>query len=194
MKVASQNLRTGLGVGAAFILGGAVFMIVLYLVGRFQGQRVFPLIPADQRKVSHLEMPVLSDSTLTWKMSDQAGKVVVVNYFATWCGPCMEEEPELKQIYADYSNRGVVFVAVGMDTDQDRSPGVPREKVLRQFASHYAIPFPILLPPPNLNPLEQVSIPQTFVYDRQGRLARWIDGGIGWQNLRASLDQLLAEK
>jgi thiol-disulfide isomerase/thioredoxin len=57
----------------------------------------------------------------TRKLSELHGQIVVVNFWATWCGPCQEELPRLKQIAASYADKPVSFVYISIDAPKDRS-------------------------------------------------------------------------
>jgi hypothetical protein len=106
----------------------------------------------------------------------------------------MEELPDLRKLAQDYEPKGVVFITVAMDIDGESKPGVSRETVLKDFAQSRNFPFGILLPslssPLMLN---RAPIPQTFLFDRHGRKARSILGGIAGQGVQTSLDELLKE-
>ncbi len=118
----------------------------------------------------------------------------MVNCFATWCPPCVAEMPDLVRIAKEYSPRGVVFAGVSIDHDGEQVKGKPREAVLREFVHAHGIPYPVLLPPaqsPLLN--AEFPIPQTYLYDRQGRLSQTILGAIDAPHIRAWLDELLKE-
>jgi thiol-disulfide isomerase/thioredoxin len=197
-KIASTRWRAGMAVGLAFIIGVAVFLIVLELLRRWGGQYE-PLDPPSRRMASVVEYPQLAPNTgeagPIWRLQDQAGKVVLVNYFATWCGPCMEELPELRALAMEYMPRGVVFVAVSLDAPEDRLPPEPVEPMLRQFARERNFPLTILVPAADSMLMHtRPMIPQTFVYDRHARRARMILGGIGGRNVKASLEELLQEQ
>jgi thiol-disulfide isomerase/thioredoxin len=188
-----------LGIAAAFIIGSLLFVGVFRATGVFnRGNSGTPLLPPDKRAApASLDMPLLAATApvttapAIWRLSDQRGKVVFVNYFATWCPPCMAEVPDLVALKKAYEPRGVVFAAVSLDQDD---PKLPRESVLRDFVGQQKFSLPILLPPPS-DPLWRTSfpIPQSFLYDKQGRLARSILGGIDGQYVEKSLDQLLKE-
>ena len=127
------------------------------------------------------------------RLSDHKGKLVVVNYFATWCPPCIAEIPDLEELQKEFAPRGVVFIAISMDRTGER-PDMTREQVLEAFLKQHAFTWPILLPPAD-HPLwrTEFPIPQTYLYDRQGRKARSILGGVGGQGVKASLEELLKE-
>lgn len=191
--------RTALGMGLAFLVGVLAFFITFQAMRFFRASQGEPLEPAEKRKASGFQASYLKlsadEAERRFNLADERGKIVVVNLFATWCGPCREEMPELKQLAGDYGPRGVVFVAMSLDQDGERA-GKTREEVLRQFIKDEAPPFPILLPSADsiLRTMQQVPIPQTFLYDRQGRNARTIVGSIVGRDVKTSLEELLKEQ
>jgi len=190
----------------AFIVGCAIFFAVLSLARYVLGEGYEPLLAADKRTAGALEMPVFSPRTdaatspaastsspPTWNLADHRGKVVVINYFATWCGPCMRELPDLADLKKEFEPRGIVFAAVSLDQD-DAERRETREQTLTEFVKSSSFSWPILLPQPDAMIWKtQFPIPQTFLFDKQGRKARSIMGGIRGQGIKASLEELLKE-
>jgi cytochrome c-type biogenesis protein len=115
--------------------------------------------------------------------------VVVVNYFATWCGPCREEFPDLEKIARDYKERGVDVVGVGLDTDDESPAGALG--VLRAFAEEEKPGFPILLPMKGQATGEM--IPYTYLIDKRGRVGYYIVGRMEVGHVRELVEKLLAE-
>jgi thiol-disulfide isomerase/thioredoxin len=119
---------------------------------------------------------------------DPAGKIVVVDLWATWCPPCRAEMPRLAEVAKRYRPLGVEFVGLTSETERD----LP---VVREFITdtpefdwpvgYGAIDF--------WNALEIPGVPTIIVFGRDGR-ARWSAAGAGQPGLEAALDEALAAK
>jgi len=98
----------------------------------------------------------------TWTLKEQRGKVVVLNFWATWCPPCRKEMPDLEALYQQFKDQGLVILAI---SDEDAGKVKP-------FIAERKVTYPILLDPGRkVNELFQIEgIPKTFVYDRNGKL------------------------
>lgn len=120
-----------------------------------------------------------------WNFGEKRGRVVVVNYWATWCGPCRWETPGLVRVSEEMAPQGVEFVGVTMD--DDLTPVGP-------FIEKYKISYPILLPgnDPNLGD-ENIVLPTTFLYDKQGKIAKKYTGIVRESTLKSDIDKLLRE-
>jgi peroxiredoxin len=96
------------------------------------------------------------------KLSDLHGKVVLVNFWATWCPPCRKEMPDLETLYERFGAKG--FVVLGI-SDEETTKVEP-------FVRERKISFPVLLDPGRkVNEMFVVEgIPKSFVYDREGKL------------------------
>jgi len=97
-----------------------------------------------------------------WTLKEQHGKVVLLNFWATWCPPCRKEMPDLEKLYQQFKDQGLVVLAI---SDEDASKVLP-------FIAQQKVTYPILLDPGRkVNELFQIQgIPKTFVYDRNGKL------------------------
>jgi peroxiredoxin len=98
----------------------------------------------------------------TWTLKDLRGKVVVLNFWATWCPPCRKELPGLESLYRQFKDEGLVILAI---SDEDAGKVKP-------FIVEQKVTYPVLLDPGRkVNELFQIEgIPKTFVYDRNGKL------------------------
>jgi thiol-disulfide isomerase/thioredoxin len=104
----------------------------------------------------------------TAKLADYKGKVVVLDFYATWCEPCRAEIPRLVQLQKDYGADGLQVIGLNVGGDEDR-PKVPA------FAKEFGIEYPLGFPDDNL--VDQYladiqDIPQAFVFDRKGDLVK----------------------
>jgi peroxiredoxin len=104
------------------------------------------------------------------KLSDFKGKVVILNFFATWCPPCRAEIPELVKIFQGNQAKGLVVLSVSLDTD-----GVPQ--VLNKFVKDMKIPYPVLVGTLDLVDQYQINgVPTTLIITREGKIHRRYDG------------------
>ena len=120
-----------------------------------------------------------------WNFAEHRGKVVVVNYWATWCPPCRFETPGLVSFADEYKSRGVEMVGVTVDEDLAAVP---------LFVEKYQMKYPILVSGfnPNIS-AEEMSLPTTFLYDKNGRLAKKYTGIVLESTLRSDAEILLQE-
>jgi peroxiredoxin len=99
----------------------------------------------------------------TWTLKDLKGKVVLVNFWATWCPPCQKEMPDLEALYTRFKEQGFVVLAISEDDETEK---------VGPFISERKVSFPVLLDPgQKVNNLFAVEgIPKSFVYNRDGEL------------------------
>ena len=97
-----------------------------------------------------------------WHLQGLKGKVVLVNFWATWCPPCRKEMPDLQALYDKYKDQGFVVVSIS-----DEEPAK-----VQPFITERRITYPVLLDPGRkVNAVFQVEgIPKSFVYNREGKL------------------------
>jgi thiol-disulfide isomerase/thioredoxin len=113
--------------------------------------------------------PLKDAKGASFKLADFFGKVVVVNLWATWCGPCRLEIPELVKLDKEFRSRGVEIIGLSME-----NPDASAEKV-RKFIQDFQIDYRIGWAPVEVGvPLMQghQSIPQIFVISRDGRILK----------------------
>jgi peroxiredoxin len=97
-----------------------------------------------------------------WHLHDLQGKVVLVNFWATWCPPCRKEMPDLDALYSKFKDQGFIVLAISDEETAKVSP----------FISEHKISYPVLLDPGRkVNDAFIVEgIPKSFVYDRSGKM------------------------
>ena len=119
-------------------------------------------LEADDGKREHLDFTLKDLSDKTWTFSELRGKVVLVNFWATWCPPCRKEMPDLDQLYKRFGSKGLVVLGIS-DEEMGKVEPFVREKT---------VSFPVLLDPGRkVHKMFVVEgIPKSFVYDREGKL------------------------
>jgi thiol-disulfide isomerase/thioredoxin len=119
------------------------------------------------------------------QLSNLQGSIVVLNFWATWCGPCRAEVPSLNRIHEDYGRRGVTVLGVAMD-ERGWAAVTP-------FLAEYRVAYPILLGTPavarSYGGLR--TLPCTVFIDRDGRVMATYDGVVPEKQLRRILDLLV---
>jgi peroxiredoxin len=119
-------------------------------------------LEADDRKREHPEFTLTDLSGKSWTFSELRGKVVLVNFWATWCPPCRKEMPDLEALYQRFAPKGLVVLGI---SDEEAAKVEP-------FIRERKVSFPVLLDPGRkVNEMFVVEgIPKSFVYDREGKL------------------------
>ena len=103
------------------------------------------------------------------RLAEQRGRVVMVNFWATWCGPCRQEMPQLDRLYQKYKSSGFVLLGVNVDDDTRKAADV---------ASKLGVSFPVLLDTDKaVSKLYDLStMPSTVLIDRDGKV-RYVHRG-----------------
>jgi peroxiredoxin len=134
----------------------AAALVTLALAGPAAHASIAPSSPAPDFTLRSVEGPNL-------RLKEQRGKVILVNFWATWCGPCREEMPHLNRLYEKYRASGFSLLGVNVDEDSRNAAGV---------ASQLGVKFPVLL-----DSDKQVSklydlnaMPSTVLIDRDGKV------------------------
>jgi peroxiredoxin len=115
---------------------------------------------------------------LSFRLSEQRGKVVLVNFWATWCPPCLEEMPAMERLWRRHKDAGFVLVAISLDADPKKVP---------PFVSARKFSFPVALDP-KMAVAEKYGVralPSSFVIDRQGLMAGVALGPRSWDDSAA---------
>ena len=109
-------------------------------------------------------------------IDDHLGKVIIINFWATWCTPCVKEMPSFENLYRRFRSKGLTILAVSLDKN---SPSKVQE-----FVDKHKLSFPVLLDTDGgaekLYP--SFTIPFTYVVDKQGRVVARVDGAKNWES------------
>lgn len=138
----------------------------------------------------------LLDGTQT-KLSEHKGKVVVLNLWGIWCGPCRDEMPHLAKMQKQYADKGLEVI--GLNVGDSNGNAEPIENI-KKFADSMKIDYTLArIEGPMINQFyllsKQQSVPQTIVVDREGRLRGMFVGGGQrvYNELQQTLDRTMAE-
>jgi cytochrome c biogenesis protein CcmG, thiol:disulfide interchange protein DsbE len=173
----------GLGLGGMALLFGIVLIAA-----------VFALQLANQNRTQPTSGPAPDFSFTAYdgqpfNLVDQRGKVVLVNFWGSWCAPCREEVPMLNALYAEYGPRGVVFVGVSyLDVESSARAFIGEMNMLYINGSD------------ELSAISRAyavkKVPETFIIDQQGNVVEFVPAAIHTEpnlsRIRAALDRLLA--
>jgi peroxiredoxin len=139
----------------------------------------FAKLEADDQRRQQADFTLADLRGAKHSLRDLRGKVVLVNFWATWCPPCRKELPDLETLYTRFKDQGLVILAI---SDEDAAKVKP-------FIASRDIQFPVLLDAGRkVNELFQIEgIPKSFVYDRGGKL---VAQSIDMRTMRQFLEML----
>jgi peroxiredoxin len=153
-------------------------------------QSISPAAPAQQNLTPTDKRVPAPDFTLTdaegksIRLSDAKGKVVLVNFWATWCGGCQVEIPWFRDLYATYKSAGLDAIGISMDDDGWTS--------VRPYLKEKPIPYTIVIGNESTAKLFKVSaMPVTILIDRQGEIAVTHTGLVTKSTYESEIQSLL---
>ncbi|WP_345811794.1 TlpA disulfide reductase family protein [Paraburkholderia sp. PREW-6R] len=179
------------------LLGGALVAVIAAGGGALANHW---LGVSDGSEVAHAAQPVSAQSPVGQLWSAQVtsvdgkpqslvafkGHPIVVNFWASWCGPCVEEMPELSQLQRDYAKKGIQFVGLGVDSDKN----------VQAFLQKVKVAYPIYVTGFGGADLARAfgntagGLPYTVVIDAKGDVRSTKLGQIDPQALKQTLDSL----
>ena len=174
-----MKLRTVLAVAA-------VVIAALAITYTFAPNRGDELLPPEQRQPA-LAFTLKDANGDDVNLSDYKDKVVLLNFWATWCGPCEFEIPWFIEFEKTYKDRG--FAVLGVSFDEDGW------EVIKPYVSEHKMNYRVLLGTDDMGPMydEIQAIPATFLIDRQGKVAvkhdRLVSKGTYEEGIRKLLEE-----
>jgi len=161
-------------------LGAIALLVVVLLAPALGGQPALPLQTGSI--VPGFQLTAFDGSPMD--LTAQRGKVVVVNFFASWCSPCRQEAADLEQTWRDYQAQGVQFFGIGYKDAAAKA---------QAFLHEFDVTYPATSEAGNRTARAYgvTGVPETFIVDRSGQLVRHILGPVTQQELAHELDQLL---
>lgn len=153
------------------ILGGLIGIVIVAIVWVISGRMATPVMPAaaeTNRIAPAFTLPRLGGGDL--QLADLKGKVVVVNFWGTWCEPCKSETPALEAAYQQLHSQGVEFV--GVNLRHQEALGAAGDADVANFAKKYGVTYPIVFDTKGeISQKYQISpIPVSYFLDPQGNI------------------------
>jgi peroxiredoxin len=146
---------------------GLLLVVLVYVIYATINERI--VVVGD----SAPSFSVRTENGKSVSVSDFGGKLLVLNFWATWCPPCVEETPSLSEFAARFSNRGVVVLGVSVDKD---------EKAYRAFLQQFRPAFLTARDPETKINADYGTFkyPETYIIDSKGKVVQKIIGPANW--------------
>jgi len=163
------NYRTAILI---FLIGCGLLVMILLRLNNTPSTFSLSETLTDGKPAPDFSLPDLDGKKVN--LSDYLGKVVLVNIWATWCLPCVEEMPSMQKLYNEFKNDDFEILAVSID--------VQGLEVVAPFMENHKLTFPALLDPQGTvkTPYGITGVPESFIIDKDGTLVKKIIGPLDW--------------
>ncbi len=160
------------------VVGGVVAALAVALVAgtRLFGADLFPVAPGSKAPEFHATTMV-AGSTATKNITDYRGQVVLLNLWATWCGPCKQEMPGIQALHEALGPQGLHVVALSVD-----DPGLG--DAIRAFVAEHKLTFEVLHEGSGTieKDYQTSGIPETFLIGKDGVIRKRVIGAAVWNS------------
>lgn len=167
------------------LCGSMLAMALAFLPARAAEPKAEQTLAALAKPIAAPAFSLRGEDGKTYRLSDYRGKVVVLNFWATWCPPCRYEMPSMERAHNKVKDEGIVLLAVNVGETEDE---------IFEFTGRYPVTFPLLLDSDGavVRRYRVVGLPTTFVIDPRGRITHRAVGGREWddEKLLAALRRL----
>lgn len=155
-----------------------------------------PAKEAKEEKLPAFDFELKDQYGNTHKLSDYKGKVVFLNFWATWCPPCREEMPHIEEIYKEYGynkNDVVILGAASPATAENPSPQDESEEKIKDFLTKNNYTFPVVFDIKGeiFRNYYINAFPTTFMIDREGNIMGYVAGGLSKENMKKIIEMTL---
>lgn len=155
-----------------------------------------PAKEAKEEKLPAFDFELKDQYGNTHKLSDYKGKVVFLNFWATWCPPCREEMPHIEEIYKEYGynkNDVVILGATSPATAENPSPQDESEEKIKAFLTKNNYTFPVVFDVKGeiFRNYYINAFPTTFMIDREGNIMGYVAGGLSKENMKKIIEMTL---
>jgi len=154
-----------------FVVLSIIILVVTFGIVWLQSAKYEPLTVG--KEGPDFSLPNLDETTV--RLSDYRGKVVFLNFWATWCKPCREEMPSMEVLYRNFERDGLVVLAISIDR-------VTTKKDIPPFIKSLNLTFPVLVDSWGQTDkrYKLMGVPETYIIDQQGILREKIIGPRDW--------------
>jgi thiol-disulfide isomerase/thioredoxin len=173
-----------------FLLAALVLGLAFSAAGVFVGnQRNSPEKPQNGAIRQLFSLSLADSAGKTQKLSQWQGKILVVNFWATWCAPCVQEMPELSSLQENFDKSKVQLLGLGIDSPSN----------IAAFATKYTISYPLFAAGMEGTELSRQlgnqagGLPFTVLIDADGKLIKSYLGRLNIQGLRADITKLTSQ-
>lgn len=156
------------------LFAGTAILVLTFAVVWLQSAKYEPLVVG--RPAPDFALSDLNDKP--YRLSDFRGKVVFLNFWATWCKPCREEMPSMEILNKNFEKDGLVILAVSIDR-------VTTTKEIPPFVKGLNLTFPVLIDSwgKTDKPYKRMGVPETFIIDQEGIIREIVIGPRDWTRL-----------
>lgn len=156
------------------LIAGTAILVLTFAVVWLQSAKYEPLVVG--RPAPDFALSDLNDKP--YRLSDFRGKVVFLNFWATWCKPCREEMPSMEILNKNFEKDGLVILAVSIDR-------VTTTKEIPPFVKGLNLTFPVLIDSwgQTDKPYKRMGVPETFIIDQEGIIREIVIGPRDWTRL-----------
>lgn len=150
----------------------------------------------EENKTPAIDFELKDQYGKTQKLSDYKGKVVFLNFWATWCPPCKMEMPDIQKIYEKYEKQGekseVVVLSVAAPNTQDEKD----IDGIKSFLEENGYTYPVLMDDGGytFGVYRISSLPTTFMIDKEGNVFGYVQGGLTQEAMESIIEQTITGK
>jgi peroxiredoxin len=167
----------------------AVTTAIICGLPRTAGAQASGIIAVEPRTpAADFTLPALGGEDV--RLSELTGKVVLINFWATWCGPCRDEMPAMEQLWTRLKDQGFTILAISLDNKRSRSR-------VDKFIKKFKLTYPILLDPEESvsDRYRTVGLPTSYVVAKDGTIAGKVIGPLDWSTpaVTSIIEGLLSE-
>ena len=158
-----------------FLLAGMMFCVAMCQNGELSQEQKNAInkLTTDIQLAPDFSLPAINDSIYT--LSELRGKVVILNFWATWCGPCRLEIPDFNELYKKHKDNGLEILGISISDSK---------KALKNFTKSYRIDYPLLFDSPrNMDKITRkyggvYAVPTSYIIGRKGNIIVSYPGAI----------------